>query len=304
MVQITEESPLAEELTGEEDSPEISDQEPSPDDQNEETQTEEEIEGISIQFGDEKPDPSDEELEPSEEQLRTADPWVRHVRNLNKDLSRQINQLKRKLSEQQQQSPSQVVAMDPGPKPTLEGCDYDSEVFEKKLSDWHESKLQHDRQAEEQRAKQQKANDAWNQRLAFYTERKDALPVADFEDSEVIIQNTLSTNQQGIIVHGCDDPALVVYALGKNPTKIAELAKETDNIKFAMQVGKLEGQMKVNKKKKPKSAPEKTIKSTGPPSGINDSKLRRARAEAERTGDYTEVHRLNSQLRKALRNKR
>lgn len=300
MVIITEETPLAEEPqeAGEVESPEQSDQAPSPDEENEETETE----GISIQFGDEKPESSDEDdLEPSEEQLRTADPWVRNVRHMNKDLTRQINKLKRELAEQkQQQIPSQVVAAkDPGPKPTLEACDYDSELFEKKLSDWHESKSSYDKELEQKRAQQQQLDNAWNQRLAFYTEKRNALPVSDFDDSELVIQNHLSLDQQGIIVHGCDDPALVVYALGKNPTKIAELAKEKDNLKFAMKVGRLEGQMKVNKRKKPTVKPEKTIKSTGPPSGINNPKLQRARKEAELTNDYTKVHELRKQMKRA-----
>jgi hypothetical protein len=56
--------------------------------------------------------------------------------------------------------------------------------------------------------------------------------------------------------------------------------------------------LKINKRK-PKTAPEKTIKGTGSISGTVDSNLDRLRAEAERTGDYSKVMQYKRKKRKA-----
>ena len=79
-----------------------------------------------------------------------------------------------------------------------------------------------------------------------------------------------------------------VYALGKNPKKLAELASIKDPVRFAVAVAKLETQLKVSTRKPP-PPPPKITSGSAPVSGSVDSTLERLRAEAERTGDYTKV---------------
>ena len=104
--------------------------------------------------------------------------------------------------------------------------------------------------------------------------------------------------QQGMIVQGAENPALLVYALGKNPKKAKELASITDPVKFAFAVAKLETNLKVTKRKA-SSRPESKINGTGRPSGSVDNTLDRLRAEAEKTGNYTKVSQYKKQKQSA-----
>jgi len=105
--------------------------------------------------------------------------------------------------------------------------------------------------------------------------------------------------QQGIVLQGSDNPALIIYALGKNTKRAKELASITDPVKFAFAVAKLETQLKVSNRKAAAS-PERTIASGGTRlSGAVDSTLERLRAEAEKSGDYTKVLQYKRQKRNA-----
>ena len=107
----------------------------------------------------------------------------------------------------------------------------------------------------------------------------------------------LSQTQQAVVLQGSDNPALVVYALGKNPKRAKELAAVTDPVKFAFAVAKLEAQLKVQPRSKP-PAPERGVPAgTAPVGGSSNQTLERLRAEAERTGDYTKVARFRQQMK-------
>jgi hypothetical protein len=51
------------------------------------------------------------------------------------------------------------------------------------------------------------------------------------------------------MLQGADNPALVVYALGKNPKKAKELSEIKDPVKFAFAVAKLEKELKVTNRR-------------------------------------------------------
>ena len=90
------------------------------------------------------------------------------------------------------------------------------------------------------------------------------------------------------MLQGADNPALVVYALGKNPKKAQELASIKDPVKFAFAVAKLEKDLKVtNRRAAP--PPERVVSGTGRVSGAVDSTLERLREEASKSGDMTKV---------------
>jgi len=122
--------------------------------------------------------------------------------------------------------------------------------------------------------------------------------VKDFEDAESFAMETFSVTQQGIVIQGAENPALVIYALGKNPQQAKELAAVNDPVKFAFAVAKLETQLKVSNRKAP-PPPEKTVTGNGGAAGAMDATLERLRAEAERTGDYTKVTQYKRQKRAA-----
>ena len=154
---------------------------------------------------------------------------------------------------------------------------------------------------EQTRQAEQQQHQAWQAKLEGYSKAKAELKVRDYEDAEAIAQEVFSVTQQGVILQGAENPALVVYALGKNPRKAADLSKITVPVKFAFAVARLEKELKVtNRRAAP--APERIVQGTGRVSGSVDSTLERLREEAARTGNMTKVIQYKAQKRAASKN--
>ncbi|MGD2065752.1 MAG: hypothetical protein PVI43_01100, partial [Candidatus Bathyarchaeota archaeon] len=183
-----------------------------------------------------------------------------------------------------------------GAKPTLESCDYDESEYESKLDSWYVEKRKHDEKQAEIEAEQKEAEKAWENTLNNYTEKREAINRDDFEDAELVVMESLSETQQGMILQGAKNPAALVYALGKNPSKAKELSEIKDPVKFAWAASQLEGAMKTTRRK-PQTKPEKTVIGTGSLSGTTDKQLEKLRAEAAKTGDYSKVRAYKSKLR-------
>jgi hypothetical protein len=234
-----------------------------------------------------------EEAPPQEEQTH-APAWVKELRKTSREKDKRIRELESRLSTTTTETKPVLL----GAKPKLEDHDYDSEKYEDALSDWFDRKRNVDTQIEKSRSAEQAQQRAWQEKLDGYGKAKAELKVRDYEDAEAVAQELFNLTQQGIVLQGADNPALVIYALGKNPKKAAELAKLEDPVKFAFAVAKLEKELKVtNRKAAP--APERMITSTGRSSGAVDSTLERLRAEAEKTGNMTKVVQYKAQKRAA-----
>jgi hypothetical protein len=236
-----------------------------------------------------------EEAPPTEEADKPAPKWVRELRKTQRELQRENRELKAKLES------STVVEKKPtqlGNKPTLDSCDYDSELFETELAKWYERKREVD--AEEAKAKEsQEAHEReWRSKLDAYGKAKADLRVRDYDDAEEAVQQLFDVTQQGVLIEGADNPALLVYALGKNPSKAKELAAIKSPVKFAFAVAKLEKELKVSNRSRQAPPPEKTVTGTGRISGAVDSTLERLREEAARSGDMSKVLAYKRQLRK------
>lgn len=225
-----------------------------------------------------------EEAPPPQEETRAPE-WVRELRRSDREKTKRIRELEAKLNAAATEN--KPVAL--GPKPTLEGCDYDEEAFERELAVWYDRKREADA-AEAEAIKAQEAEAAeWQKKLEGYEKAKATLRVRDFEDAEATALETFNVMQQGIVLQGSENPALLVYAIGKNQAKAKELASITDPVKFAFAVAKLETQLKVTNRKAAVS-PERTITSGGGRiSGAMDSTLERLREEALKTGDLSKV---------------
>lgn len=221
-----------------------------------------------------------------EEEIAKAPEWVRELRKTNRELARENRELKKSQSEKAQAA--EVAVLGPKPKMADPEIDFDAAKFEVALTKWNEEKRAADQRATDAQAAEKKSQDAWAARLAEYGEAKTKLKVKDFSEAEVIALEALNQVQQGIVVQGAENAALVIYALGKNPAKLKELAAITDPVKFAFTVAKLEKDLKLTTRKAP-PPPEKVVTGSAPKSGVVDSQLDRLRAEAERTGDYTKV---------------
>lgn len=230
---------------------------------------------------------------PAEEDHAQAPEWVRELRKNHRELQRKNRELEDRLKT----TVPEVKSVTLGAKPTLESLDYDAEKFEKALEGWYEQKRKVDEAQAKAEAESRAAQQAWQEKVNAYNKTKVTLKVRDFDDAENVVQDALSTTQQGIILQGAENPAMVIYALGKNPNKAKELASITDPVKYAFAVAKLETQLKVTQRKAPQ--PEKAVTGSSGISGAVDSTLERLRAEANKTGDYTKVNQYKTQKRAA-----
>ena len=245
----------------------------------------EDTEEVVVSIGEEAPPP--EEHTPAPE-------WVKELRKTNRELQRQNRELQGKL----QAAPTENKPVVIGNKPKLEDHDYDADKYEEALTNWFERKRQADDVNAKQEAEVMNQQQAWQAKLDGYGKAKAELRVKDFEDAEEVAQQVFSITQQGVLLQGADNPALVVYALGKNPAKAKELAEIKDPVKFAFAVAKLEKDLKVtNRRQAP--APERIVTGTGRSAGAVDSTLERLREDAARTGNMTKVIQYKAQKRSA-----
>jgi hypothetical protein len=286
---IDDETLVIDEQEDQDDSEQVDDGQNSDTDQNDQQSGDDQNEGdddeVIVSIGEEAPPPDEHAQAPG---------WVKELRKANREKEKRIRELEAKLNQTTEKKP---VAL--GAKPKLEDYEYDADRFEAALADWFERKRQADTEVEKQRQAEQAQQQAWQEKLEGYGKAKAELRVRDFEDAEAVAQELFNVTQQGVVLQGADNPALVIYALGKNPKKAAELAKIEDPVKFAFAVAKLEKELKVtNRKAAP--APERMVSSTGRVSGAVDSTLERLRAEAEKTGNYTKV--LQYKRQKAAKN--
>lgn len=242
--------------------------------------------GIVVTIGDEEP-----------EDHQQAAPWVRELRIKQRELARENRELKERIAAASQQSRAPAMS-GPGPEPTLEDCDYDVDRFKSEMLAWVNRKREADDYAARVAQQQQAQQQAWQDRLKGYASAKEALKAPDYDDAEMLIQESMNATQQGIILQGADNPALVVYALGKNAAKAKEMAAINDPVKFAFAIAKLETQLKVQKRGNTAPPPERAVSGTGRTSGAVDSTLERLRKEAERTGDMSAVVKYKREHRK------
>jgi len=237
---------------------------------------------VVITLGDEEP--------PADDEQNRAPEWVRELRKSDREKAKRIRELEQKLQESKPNPQQEEL----GTKPTLEGCDFDSDKFEKELTAWHDRKRQVDDKAAQERKAAEDQKAAWEVKMNAY--KAEALPVADFEDAEEAVISSLDQIKQAIILNGADKPKQLIYALGKSPEKLKELAGINDPIKFAFAVAKLEAKVKVTEKKTP-PPPEKVIRGSGGSAASSDAQLDKLREEAMRTGDASKLFAYRQQKR-------
>jgi len=239
------------------------------------------------------------EPDPEPEPERAPD-WVRDLRRSHRELQRKV----REYEAREQTAPVQAEIPRLGAKPKLEDHDYDTDRYEAALESWYKQKDAVEVAKRQQQQQVEEQQRTWQAKLDGYAKAKTDLKVRDYDDAESTVQETLNVVQQGVVLQGAENPALVVYALGKNPKKAKELAAITDPVKFAFAIAKLESQLKIQPRKTA-PPPERTAPSGNAPiSGATDGHLERLRSEAMRTGDMTKVIRYKQQQREKQSAKR
>jgi hypothetical protein len=231
-----------------------------------------------------------------EEEERTLPEWVKELRKANNQKAYELRQLKDKLARFEQAGSGAAFDKPLGEEPTLESCNFQADTFKRDWTEWNRRKQELEVQQAKRADETKRQQEAWNAKLVSYTEGKKGLKVKDYDDAEEAVKAATSVVQQGVILKGADNANLVVYALGKNPAKLKELAAITDPVQFAFAVAKLETQLKVTPKKST-PAPERVVRSSVAGAAAVDNTLEKLREEAARTGDMSKVVAYNRQKR-------
>jgi len=231
---------------------------------------------IIVTIGDEEPEVDDKE--------ESAPAWVKEVRAKNKEMAKELRQLKAEKEARERAAQPQKLRE----KPTMQEFAYDEKAYEDALITWHEEKRALDKQAESAAKEQEAENANFQERVKLYETGRSQLKVKDFPDAEEEVFNALSDTRKNMLVITADDPALVTYALGKNPKDLARLAAIKNHALFIKEVVKLEQKLNV-KQRKPATQPERAAKAAG---GIASSE-KHAEAllkQAGETGDFTKYN--------------
>lgn len=211
-----------------------------------------------------------------------APEWVKKVREENRELKRQLKQ------RESQQFEQQVLRE----KPTLDDHDYDSDAFEQDYAQWLTEKQQVDAQVHAERQKYQQYHER-------YKADVDAIKAKapDYDEVELSVVDVLSEQKQGLLQMLVDNPAKVVYALGKNsPAQLDRLSK-LDDIQFAKQIVLMEMQMSSKTKSRNQNKPKPKTHELEGAAGGADTRLAKLEAEADRTGDRSKVAAYKKQLK-------
>lgn len=246
---------------------------------------------IHVQFGDEEAPASTGQ----DGEREDAPQWIKDLRKENREKTRRIRELEAKDKLQQPQQPAVPTL---GEKPKLDQFDYDEGKFDEALGAWYAKKAVVDAAQADLRTAEQARKDANEARLAGYRKEATALRARDFQEVEGDVVQALTVEQQGILLAGADKPAALVYALGRYPNKLRELAQIKDPVRFAFAAAKLEKELKVTTRTN-KPAPEGRVSSASgaPSAGGGEKKLEQLRAEAEKTGDFSKVISYKAQLK-------
>lgn len=266
--------------SAEEQEQEEQEEQPEPEEEQEEPEEIDEEE-VSLFIEGEK---REEDTE-AEDDGRPAPGWVKELRKTNREDKKRIRELEDQLRKQE---PPKQKAPVLGPKPTMEDAeiDWDSERFEEALTAWHDRKRQIEQHEADQQKTEQQQKEAWQGKQTAYATGKTALRFKNVAEAEETACAVLDVTQQGIILQGSVNSALLIYAIGSNPKKAAELAAIKDPIAFAWAAAQLETKLKTESKKPNKPpAPEKEIRGQGRVSANTDKMLDSLREEAQRTGN-------------------
>jgi hypothetical protein len=258
--------------------------------------TEDNLEGGGDDTGDDSDDLvvsiGDEAAPASEEE--EAPGWVKETRIRNRELNKRVKELESQLSANT--GVQEVPA--PGPKPNpddfLDVAEYaaDSEAWQEKNTAY-QSAIASKREAEEKQTQE------WQKTLDTHKEKAAEIKakVKNYDEAEATVKSALDETQLGAVVHCATNSALLMAALGSNPTELERMAAIKDPSKFIFELGKMETKVKTGKRRAT-TTPEKRVTGTAPLSSGTDKVLEKLEKEADKTGDRTKVVAYKRELKK------
>lgn len=196
-----------------------------------------------------------------------------------REMRQKLREAQREAAELRKQVKPQVIEV--GEKPTLESCGYDEEAYDRERDAWEARKAKAEQAQQEAEAQREAQAKQWAERVETYKANKQSLKVSDYDAAEDEVFSALSEQHQSLIML-TEKPAVLVYALAKNPARLEELSK-LDLARAAMLIGKLETKLTVTTSSKPQ--PDTPLRG-GASLGGADKQLEKLKAEAQRTGNY------------------
>jgi hypothetical protein len=201
-----------------------------------------------------------------------------------RNLRRELREAKAKLREGAKPEPAKRELR---AKPTSADHGYDDAAYEADLEKWFEEKAEVDQQNAQASERDAAIQRDWQADVAKFETQKAELKFDDLPDAQEAVSTALDLAQQAVLVKAAENPALLMYALGKSPAKLNEIAKIKDPIKLAAAIAKMEGTVKVQKRRKGPTidTPQRgsgSIKS-------DDKRLAELEKKADATGDRTEL---------------
>lgn len=219
-----------------------------------------------------------------------------------KQLRQQLRERDRKLAEVRRTGGAPANDADPEPAipaiPKVENFDYDADKFDAAVVARDQAVAEHaewkmrqgDREKQRRRAQEEQQRQIEQQRAA--------LGVGDYDAHAGKVQERLNEQQLAVLISAADNPARLIYALGRSEGKLDTLAAEGNLAKFAAMIGRMERDIKVTKRKAP--APEAQVRGATAAISANasDRTLEALEKEADRTGDRTKVVAYKRQMKR------
>ncbi len=216
-----------------------------------------------------------------------------------KKLRDQIRERDRKLAQFRRQPA--VADDDPEPQVaerprSVAEFDYDEDRFNAAVDDHIEAKEAHSAWKLRQTDRESARNAAQAEQTKRVEQQKNALGVADYDTRAASVKETLTDAQLAVLINGADNPAQLIYALGRSQTRLSMLAGEENLARFAVMLGKMEKEIKVTKRTA--ANPETMVHgATATLTQSDDKHLARLEKEAEKTGNRSAVQAYKRQLK-------
>jgi hypothetical protein len=239
--------------------------------QTEEPDDEEEV----FAFGDEPTEPQDGDSG-----------LVKHLREELKRARKEAADAKKAVPEPE---PEEEI----GPEPQMwdDGIDGDDEKLKAAIRAYDKRVAARDARKREKADAAQAQQQAWENELKAVAEEKTALAKDDADDAFETVRATLGDQMNALVIHAVDkgNRARLIYALAKNPSRLEALANingAADPIRFIKEVAKLEGQLKMVKRRKAPDpdTPERPSATASRDSSAAQKQLDKMEADWERKG--------------------
>lgn len=231
------------------------------------------FDGQELDDESEDEDNDDNVLETEEQESVDDTPLVKKLRKVTRNQQKELKIYKSELERLKNQSQNVSEDVVAPVAPQISDYLYDEEKFKEANDKYNKDMLDF--------------NMKFINLLEKYEEQKKSLNIKNFDVFQKAIEDGLSKEKQRLLLK-TEKPALIVYALAKQPHIMHELSG-LSNSDFAYRIAKIENKIQVNTvKKTPKTKPEKLLTNTK--TGTSDSKstedaLYKKCAE---TGDFTE----------------